>query len=161
MHLTTASRSTWRWSCACARHEGILRYGDVVPLTSNLGIRWRCRQLHVLAVLAPGKEPAALNGIGSWVVPNIGAVWFVEEKTSCSCRWRGGGSSYDSYVIRPFAAWIVGDALRRPANLWHPERFPWLAAFTAVHCFYFFRPTSVSSLWRICVYIYTHTYLTA
>jgi hypothetical protein len=43
-----------------------------------------------------------------------------------------------------------------PANLWHPERLPWLAAFTAVQCFCLFRPTSVSTLWRVCVYIHIH-----
>ena len=47
------------------------------------------------------------------MVPTIWTVWFVEEKTSCSCRWRRGGSSYDSCVIHPFSAWIVGDALRQ------------------------------------------------
>ena len=34
----------------------------------------------------------------------------------------------------------------------------WHAAFTAVTLFYFFCPTSISILWRICGYIYTHTH---
>jgi len=35
----------------------------------------------------------------------------------------------------------------------------WHAAFTAVTLFYFFCPTSVSILWRICGYIHTHIWL--
>jgi hypothetical protein len=51
---------------------------------------------------------------------------------------------------------------------WHAERFPWHATFTAIPIFYFFYPTSVSILWRICVYthisdcvqtVYTHIHL--
>jgi len=41
------------------------------------------------------------------------------------------------------------------SNLWDTQRFPWHMAFTAVpiSC-YFFRPTNVSILWRICAYIH-------
>jgi len=47
------------------------------------------------------------------------------------------------------------------ANLWHActkwraERFPWHATFTAVPIFYYFLClSSVSILWKICVYIH-------
>ena len=42
---------------------------------------------------------------------------------------------------------------------WHTERFPWHATFTAVPFFYFFYPTSVSILWRICVCMYVCMYV--
>jgi hypothetical protein len=45
------------------------------------------------------------------------------------------------------------------ANLWHVERFRWHVAFTAVPVFYVFCPTSISILWRIWMYIDTHTHI--
>jgi len=44
---------------------------------------------------------------------------------------------------------------RRPglANLWQAERFPWHAAFTAVHfSIYFARPASPYSEKHVCIY---------
>ena len=48
-------------------------------------------------------------------------------------------------------------------NLWHAcpkqhaDRWPWNATFTAgPGLFYFFCPTRVSKLWRMCVYTYIH-----
>ena len=38
-------------------------------------------------------------------------------------------------------------------NLWHAARYPWHRTFTAVSVyFYFVGPTSVFTLWRICMY---------
>jgi hypothetical protein len=43
-------------------------------------------------------------------------------------------------------------------SIWHARRIRWYAAFTAVPIlFYFFCPTSLSILWRICVYIHNLT----
>jgi len=38
----------------------------------------------------------------------------------------------------------------RLANIWWAERFPWYVASTSTLNFYFFFPTSVYMLWRIC-----------
>jgi hypothetical protein len=45
----------------------------------------------------------------------------------------------------------------RLASLWHAGGFPWHSAFTTAPVFYFFCPTSVSIMWRMC--IYTHIWL--
>jgi hypothetical protein len=67
-------------------------------------------------------------------------------------------------VTLAHSLWTYSEAHRWPTsrtglgNLWHAERFPWNAAFTAVPIyFYLFCPTGVSMMWRMCVY----TYLTA
>ena len=99
MHLTAAIESMQRWSCPCARHEGVWGSGGIVPLTPNLGIRWRCRQLYVFAVLPPGKEPSVLNSLA----PNDIYIYIYIYK---SYRTANLQSLHFKYLLNKYTHWI-------------------------------------------------------
>jgi hypothetical protein len=85
---------------------------------------------------------------------------------SWACNWKHvwqtcvRGVRHAFYALTRFPYCTVG-----LTNPWHAcpkrraERFHWYAAFTAVPVLlYFFRPTSVCILWRMCVCVCTRTH---
>ena len=82
------------------------------------------------------------------MVTDVFVRWQWLLKAVCICR----------VVERTYRVRLGREAGQIPHRLGQGRR-KWHAAFTAVILFYFFCPTSFSTLWRICGY--THTYLTA
>ena len=67
----------------------------------------------------------------------------------------------ENFLARPchLSSALGGGFSAGVTNLWHSERFPWQAAFTAVPIFFFFaRPTS-SYCEDIYIYIYIYIYI--
>ena len=81
-------------------------------------------------------------------------------KTSCSCRWRGGGSSYDSYVIHPFSACIVDDVRQGWRTYGARKDFLGSRHSLLANVFFFISFARPASLYlEEYMYIYTYTYL--
>jgi hypothetical protein len=95
------------------------------------------------------------------VVSNIGTVWFADEKTSCSYWWRRGGSSYDSYVIRPFSAWIVDNALRQARRTYGTRKNFLVSRHSMLSIFFFFiSPDKLLCIMKnMGLYTYAHIWL--
>jgi hypothetical protein len=55
-------------------------------------------------------------------------------------------------IIIPFPAISGLTYLCHTCPKWHSERLPWHVIFSVIPFFYFYSMTSLSTLWRICVY---------
>ena len=108
-------------------------------------------------ILALGITPILLQGHWLCVTHKL-LDWFRHhhlEAASCNTQSRQQKCSDKVVLHALYKGWLTYGMC---AQKWHEERFPWHTTFTAVPIYFLpLCPTSVSILWKTCIYRYSYT----